>query len=564
MLGGVKKIVLFGLLLTVTLPFMNEAGAQYRRARTEIIEDVTLRDSASVNSYYREGTAFIQFPVGRSRIEPGFGMNRTELAKIRENLDLIRSEDDVEITRVVITGFGSPEGRYSLNEKLSVERAQSMIDYMRYAYSDYFTYNTEFEISSVPEDWSGLATLVEEDPFLRDEEKYRIFDVIDFVYEPDARDAELAKINGGRTYRYLLNNLYPQLRRVYWRIDFRVDETVFHRIADTVSTKITIPGDTIDYAYYIRDPYGRNEGYDKREDNQTGQGNVWNIYNIGKDDLADDKKYGEEPWNSEYYKSQNVDAGKNGDNAQVDADGNGTDADKDKGKKKKNKKDKKKDKKKSKNKQYTENVTQTTDKTITDVTEQQPKYEQQQPQYYEQQKKRTFSTETPSVSFKTNLLYWCALTPNLAFEVYMGRKHSIGIEGGYSDWKLINNKKDWRYGVNMATGEYRYWFDSSSGGHFLGLNGGWGKYNFRLNDRGVPGTGDQGVVYGGGLLYGYSVEVSRHFNVEFAIAVGYLRVENDEYINYSNLKDPTFIYNRTRVTNYVGPTKGSISLVFKF
>ncbi|MDE7356573.1 MAG: DUF3575 domain-containing protein [Rikenellaceae bacterium] len=562
MLGEVKKIVLSGLLLTVTLPFMNEAGAQYRRARTEIIEDVTLRDSASVNSYYREGTAFIQFPVGRSRIEPGFGMNRTELAKIRENLDLIRSEDNVEITRVVITGFGSPEGKYSLNEKLSVERAQSMIDYMRYAYSDYFTYNTEFEISSVPEDWSGLATLVEEDPFLRDEEKYRIFDIIDFVYEPDARDAELAKINGGRTYRYMLNNLYPQLRRVYWRIDFRVDETVFHRVADTVSTKITIPGDTIDYAnYYVRNKYGR-------DDDKTPQGgNVWNIYNIGKDDQsADDKNagedyYGPEPWNSEYYKNQDVGGVQNGDDAKVDADGNAAGNDKDKKKNKKDKnKDKKKDKKKSKNKQYTENITQNTDKTLNDANKQ-PVYVQQ-PQY--EYKKRTFSTETPNVSFKTNLLYWCALTPNLAFEVYMGRKHSIGIEGGYSDWKLINNKKDWRYGVNMAAGEYRYWFDSSSGGHFLGLNGGWGKYNFRFNDRGVPGTGDQGVVYGGGLLYGYSIEVSRHFNVEFAIAVGYLRVENDEYINYSNLKDPTFIYSRTRVTNYVGPTKGSISLVFKF
>ncbi len=167
-----------GLLLAVFVAFGNGASAQYRRARTEVVEDVVMRDSTSVNSYYREGTAFIQFPVGKSFIDPDHADNRAELSKIRGNLDLIRNQEAVEITKVIITGYGSPEGRYELNERLSVERAQAMIDYMKQAYSEYFTPYTEFEISSMPEDWDGLAELVDADDHLTDAEKDKIFEII--------------------------------------------------------------------------------------------------------------------------------------------------------------------------------------------------------------------------------------------------------------------------------------------------------------------------------------------------------------------------------------------------
>ncbi len=83
MFGGVNKIILSGLLLAVFVAFGNGASAQYRRARTEVVEDVVMRDSTSVNSYYREGTAFIQFPVGKSFIDPDHADNRAELSKIQ-------------------------------------------------------------------------------------------------------------------------------------------------------------------------------------------------------------------------------------------------------------------------------------------------------------------------------------------------------------------------------------------------------------------------------------------------------------------------------------------------
>lgn len=439
MFGGVNKIILSGLLLAVFVAFGNGASAQYRRARTEVVEDVVMRDSTSVNSYYREGTAFIQFPVGKSFIDPDHADNRAELSKIRGNLDLIRNQEAVEITKVIITGYGSPEGRYDLNERLSVERAQAMIDYMKQAYSEYFTPYTEFEISSMPEDWDGLAELVDADDHLTDTEKDKIFEIIDFNDNIDGRDAELGQINDGATYRYLLDNLYPRLRRVYWRIDFRVDETILHQISDTIQTVIEIPGDTVGYNSYYG---GRYEPVEEKE---------------------------------------------------------------------------------------------------------------------------PIIPYMPSVALKTNLLYWAALTPNLALEFYIGDKHSIGFEGAYGNWSINNAKRDWKYSATMAAMEYRYWFDSSSGGHFIGFNGGWGKYNFRFNDPKIPGTGDQGQVYGGGLLYGYSLPIKRFFNIEFAIAVGYALVEDDEYINYRNAAgERLFYHNRSRKTNYVGPTKGSISLVYKF
>lgn len=440
MLVGVKKIFLSVLFLTVAGLTEGLFAQEYRRTRTEVIEDVVLRDSTSVNSYYREGTAFIQFPVGKSVIDVAFGNNAEELGKIRGNLDLIKQQEAVEITRVIITGYGSPDGGYSINERLSVERAQAMIDFMKNAYSSYFTDKTQFEISSIPEDWDGLRKLVEEDGYLTEDKKIQVYNVIDFFSDVDARDAELVKIDDGKTYRYMLNNLYPRLRRVYWRIDFRIDETVLHQIADTVHTVVELPGDTVAYSSYVNKPVVK--------------------------EVKEPKK---------------------------------------------------------------------------------------------------IIPYRPTFSLKTNLLYWAALTPNLTAEVYFADKHSFAVEAGYGNWKINNATKDWKYAILMATGEYRYWIDDTSKGHFVGVNGGWGKYNFRTTSQDVHGTGDQGYAYGGGILYGYALPVTRFFNVEFAIGVGYLRVDNVEYIKYKKPNgERVFLHNRDRHTNYVGPTKGSISLVYKF
>jgi hypothetical protein len=73
-------------------------------------------------------------------------------------------------------------------------------------------------------DWRGLRVMVERSSLL---EKREIISIIDNTPIWDSRRqvgrlGELMKLNGGRTYRYLLNEYFPHLRsgafiRAYYR-----------------------------------------------------------------------------------------------------------------------------------------------------------------------------------------------------------------------------------------------------------------------------------------------------------------------------------------------------------
>jgi tetratricopeptide (TPR) repeat protein len=53
-------------------------------------------------------------------------------------------------------------------------------------------------------------------------DRQAILNIIDNVSNPDARDAELKKLSNGQTYRNLLNNFYPPLRRTEYVVAYNV------------------------------------------------------------------------------------------------------------------------------------------------------------------------------------------------------------------------------------------------------------------------------------------------------------------------------------------------------
>lgn len=66
-------------------------------------------------------------------------------------------------------------------------------------------------------DWDSLRRwIVVSDLPVRDE----VLSVIDEVSDPDARDAAIWKIDNGKTYLRLLHEVYPQLRRVDYRVEY--------------------------------------------------------------------------------------------------------------------------------------------------------------------------------------------------------------------------------------------------------------------------------------------------------------------------------------------------------
>jgi len=162
------------------------------------------------------GQAYIDFPVGKSAIYPAYRRNPEELAKIRATIDMVQRDPDTQVTGVGITGYASPESPYENNERLARSRSQALAEHVRGLYS--FGQGV-VHTAWVAENWQGLRAYVDSSSLADRSALLAIID--DAALTPDAREARI-KAQHPDTYRFLLENVYPGLRRSDYRVDYVV------------------------------------------------------------------------------------------------------------------------------------------------------------------------------------------------------------------------------------------------------------------------------------------------------------------------------------------------------
>ncbi len=163
------------------------------------------------------GSAYIDYPVNKTAIDPTYRRNPEELAKIRSMIDAIKNDRDARITSVSIAGYASPEGPYAANAKLAAGRAESLAEYVRglYAFD-----KSVMSTTSTPENWAGLREYVESHSSMADAKG--ILTIIDMTQlEPDAREWKLKKTYPTE-YAYLLKEVYPGLRKSDYSVDYEL------------------------------------------------------------------------------------------------------------------------------------------------------------------------------------------------------------------------------------------------------------------------------------------------------------------------------------------------------
>lgn len=169
---------------------------------------------------------------------------------------------------------------------------------------------------------------------------------------------------------------------------------------------------------------------------------------------------------------------------------------------------------------------------------------------------------TAQVAVKTNLLYDATTTPNVGLEVALGGKSSVQLFYGLNPWKFSDGDK-LRHWSLMP--EYRYWLCRPMGGHFFGVHALGGQFNMggvKLPFGMWPSLKEhryEGWYAGGGLTYGYTWILGRHWNLEAALGLGYA------YIDYEKYKCET-CGGRVKDNNrhYFGPTKAALNIVYVF
>ncbi len=164
-----------------------------------------------------QGSAFLEFRVGSDEILPHYATNPQELHKIRSSIsNAMEQSRGNKIEKIVLWGTSSPEGNYHYNAKLARSRTEALRDYisMRFGYDIAI-----FSVSSTPENWVGLRTMVESSTlFNRDQ----IIEIIDNPeLSPSQRDM---RMRGLSNYNEILHHYYPLLRRVDYTIHYELQQ----------------------------------------------------------------------------------------------------------------------------------------------------------------------------------------------------------------------------------------------------------------------------------------------------------------------------------------------------
>ncbi|WP_262893146.1 OmpA family protein [Dysgonomonas sp. GY75] len=174
---------------------------------------------------------FIGFRTSKTVIDPGFRQNSQELARLDSVMSVLRDNPDVKITAFLIEGYTSPEGLYATNERISKERAAALMDYLK---NKFGLDQGLFRLSHVAEDWDGLAALVLASNI---EYKDRILDIIATTGIMAGREGALMRLAQGEPYRQMLREMFPELRRVEYRIDYTVRDYTIEESKSLFSRK---------------------------------------------------------------------------------------------------------------------------------------------------------------------------------------------------------------------------------------------------------------------------------------------------------------------------------------
>ena len=161
-------------------------------------------------------SAYLNFKVNQSALLADYMNNPVELAKIYSSIDSIREDNNYRIARIEIVGYSSPEGSYAANARLSEQRAKALEQNLKHAYQ---LDDSMIDCRSVPENWAGLAAWLRE---YRPSYMQKVLDIIGQTPEPDARDAKIKAIDGGKIYNALLQEVYPKLRLVEYTVSYTV------------------------------------------------------------------------------------------------------------------------------------------------------------------------------------------------------------------------------------------------------------------------------------------------------------------------------------------------------
>lgn len=178
-----------------------------------------------------EWEVYLDFRVNKTDIVPEYMNNYAELSKIESMLEQVSNDKHIDVTRIDIVGYASPEGSLANNERLSKGRAEALKAYLlRKSYFSSDIYHVKYG----GENWDGLVDMVEVSAV---KDKDEVLSLINNTNNREVLKKKLQTLKNGVPYRDMLANVYPKLRKVVCQVNFNIHDFNVEEAKEVMKTQ---------------------------------------------------------------------------------------------------------------------------------------------------------------------------------------------------------------------------------------------------------------------------------------------------------------------------------------
>ena len=182
-----------------------DAQSVYNR----MINYITPDEELAPKVVSRHLSVYVDYPAGGVSVNPKYGNNRAELAKLEEHLKPLLQSGNGGVTKIRITGYASPDGSTKENERLAGNRSIRFKTYLQKQYN--LPDNGLVTVDWVGEDWDGLKELI-----AKSDKKYsgRVLAIFQLTDDPDNRRKQIRAMDNGAVYKDIEKSFFGRLRRM--------------------------------------------------------------------------------------------------------------------------------------------------------------------------------------------------------------------------------------------------------------------------------------------------------------------------------------------------------------
>lgn len=181
--------------------------------------------------------ANIQFLIQQAKLRKSELQNNSVQEFVRLLNDIAQNQEGLDLQNIEVSAYASPDGGYSLNEKLAGQRQSAASKYVQDQMKK-ANITSPVDTKYTAEDWEGFQQLVAASNI---QDKDVILRVLSMYQDPEEREQQIKNISSA--FRELADGILPQLRRARMIINYNVvgrsDDQILSQI-NTDPSKLTI------------------------------------------------------------------------------------------------------------------------------------------------------------------------------------------------------------------------------------------------------------------------------------------------------------------------------------